>query len=358
MRLVVIGGGIGGAESVRLASSLSTDITLIEPKKRLECQALYPEYLSGKVDIEDICAELSPFCSKLGVEFVNERALGITSNEVITERDEVEFDVAIVAVGTTQNFFGIEGGEKTFSVHTLEETIKTKRELDRRNPSKIVIVGSGLTGVEVSCELAESLEAEIYIVELMERVLPTFHPRVSSYVEKVLKKRGVHMLVSKEVVKIHDDKVEFSDGTSLECDMVIWTAGIRPVPFVDSTPFPKIKGWIKVDDFLRVDDENYSSIFAIGDNSWVEIDGKIATKTAIEAERQAKHTVKNLEMMMKDEKLKKYKIKASMDSPIALISLGCECAIGVYGGLCIRIPKLVYKYKKWIDTSFVKKFKS
>ena len=52
MRLVIIGGGIGGAELIRQASALPIDITLIEPKKFLECQALYPEYLSDKVTVD------------------------------------------------------------------------------------------------------------------------------------------------------------------------------------------------------------------------------------------------------------------------------------------------------------------
>jgi NADPH-dependent 2,4-dienoyl-CoA reductase/sulfur reductase-like enzyme len=55
IRLVVIGGGIAGAELVRTASSKNAlDITLIEPKPRLEVQALYPEYLVGKAKVEDI----------------------------------------------------------------------------------------------------------------------------------------------------------------------------------------------------------------------------------------------------------------------------------------------------------------
>ena len=43
IRLVVVGGGIAGAELVRTASTKKAlEITLIEPKPRLEVQALYP----------------------------------------------------------------------------------------------------------------------------------------------------------------------------------------------------------------------------------------------------------------------------------------------------------------------------
>jgi NADPH-dependent 2,4-dienoyl-CoA reductase/sulfur reductase-like enzyme len=67
IRLVVIGGGIAGAELVRTASSKKAlDITLIDPKPRLEVQALYPEYLVGKAKVEDMTAPHYPFCQRVG----------------------------------------------------------------------------------------------------------------------------------------------------------------------------------------------------------------------------------------------------------------------------------------------------
>ena len=78
IRLVVIGGGIAGAELVRTASSKKAlDITLIDPKPRLEVQALYPEYLVGKADVEDMTAPLYPFCQRVGANFINDRAVDL-----------------------------------------------------------------------------------------------------------------------------------------------------------------------------------------------------------------------------------------------------------------------------------------
>ena len=56
--------------------------------------------------------------------------------------------------------------------------------------------------------------------------------------------------------------------------------------------------------------------------------------------------------------LKPYSVRASTDSPVALISTGCGCAVGIYGDLCVPIPKrIIYTFKSWIDKSFVKRFK-
>ena len=72
--------------------------------------------------------------------------------------------------------------------------------------------------------------------------------------------------------------------------MAIWTAGIKPSDFVQNLSLPKKNGWILVDRHLLAKE----GVFAIGDCAWVEVDGKLATKTAVEAERQAKHTAQNL----------------------------------------------------------------
>jgi len=100
------------------------------------------------------------------------------------------------------------------------------------------------------------------------------------------------------------------------------------------------------------------NVFAIGDCAWVEIDGKLATKTGLEAERQAKYLARHLRNLIKGWTLDKYSVRASTDSQVALISLGSDCAVGVVGKTCIGVPtRLIYSLKSWIDKSFIKRFK-
>jgi len=355
MRAVVVGGGIAGAELVRRASAHEAlELVLIEPKPRIECQALYPEFLSGKVSVEEMTAPLKPFCERVGATLISERAISLEERVVVCERSRVKYDVVVVATGATQNYYGIKGAERAFSIHTLEHALRARQFIERHSPERIVIVGSGLTGVETACELAESLDATIYIVEMMDRVLPTFPEHTSSLVGKTLESRGVRVLTSLGVCAIEEEGVVLSDGSVLECDMVIWTAGIRPRSFVESLSLPKRNGWLLTDRYLRVRED----VFAIGDNAWVEADGKIATKTGMEAERQARHTAENLARLERGTPLFPYRVRASTDSQVALISTGCGCAVGVYGRMCIAMPsRLIYALKSWIDRSFIRRFK-
>ncbi len=355
IRVAIIGGGIAGAELARNATSERLlDVTLIEPKSWIEVQALYPDFLAGLVRMEDLTAPLMPFCWNKGATLVGERALGLENGAVICENKRVEFDVAVIATGAGQNYFGVKGTEHTFSINTLDQTIRAREFIERENPSRIMIIGSGLTGVETACVLADSLESDIYIVEMRERLLPQFPQSTSSHVERALYKRGVNVLTSRQVEGVSPDSIAFSDGSSLDCDMAIWTTGIKPSRFVEGLDLPKKNGWLLTDPYFRVKDE----IYAIGDTAWIEIDGRLATKTGIEAERQAKHMADNLSRMARGHPFAPYSVLASTENPMALISIGSGSAVGVYGGLCVAMPsRLIHGLKIWIDKSIAKRYR-
>jgi NADH dehydrogenase len=353
-KVVVIGGGIAGAELIRTASSDNLEFTLIEPKQSVECQALYPEYLCGMARLDEVEAPLKPFCDRVGATLVSDRAVRLEEGTVVCSKTEVDYDMAVIATGAAQNYFGIKGVENTFSINTLDETIRARAFLEEMNPERIMIIGSGLTGVESACVLSESLDASIYIIEALTRILPVFSESTSDMVEKALSKKGVNILTSTRVDEITKESIIFADGSSLDCDMAIWTAGIKPSEFIQSLNLPKNRGWIVTDQYLQARD----GLFVLGDAAWIEVDGKLATKTALEAERQAKHTAKNLERLALGQKMEKYSVMASADGQVALISLGCDCAVGVYGKMCISMPtKLIYSLKSWIDRSFIRRFR-
>jgi len=357
LKVAVIGGGIAGAELIRKALPGPYDITLIEPKNQIECQALYPEYIACNASLDDLVAPLKPFCDRVGAELINEHAVSLEESKVVCDKSIVEYDLAIIATGAVQNYFGIRGAEKAFSVNTFSGAMRARDYLERKSPEQIVIIGSGLTGVETACALSDSLNADIHVVETKNRLLPQFSENVSSLIEKTLSRKGVKTLVSMRVQEICDDSILFSDGESLECDMAIWTGGIKPCEFVQGLTLPKWKDeWILTNDGLRASDD----IFVIGDSAWISIDGKVASKTAAEAEHQAKHMARNLKRLAEDREPLRYPILASTDADaqVALISIGREHAVGVYGGMCITMStKLIYALKYWIDKSFINRFK-
>jgi NADH dehydrogenase len=153
---------------------------------------------------------------------------------LISEKNQIEFDVAVIATGAAQNYFCIKGAERSFSVNSLSETERAKRFLKKEEPKKIAIIGSGLTGIETACALKESIDADIHIVEAKDRVLPQFSENISSLINRVLLEKGIDILISARVKEIKEEGVVFFDGSTLDCEMAIWTAGIKPPDFAQS----------------------------------------------------------------------------------------------------------------------------
>ena len=92
MRVAVIGGGVGGAELIRVAAPGPLEFTLIEPKRQIEMQALYPEYLGGVARLQDLAAPLKPFCERTGTRHIQEKALRLEGNSVVCEHSTVDFE--------------------------------------------------------------------------------------------------------------------------------------------------------------------------------------------------------------------------------------------------------------------------
>ena len=98
--------------------------------------------------------------------------------------------------------------------------------------------------------LADNLDASICLIEAKDRLLPQFTPTVSSHVQKWLSSKEVKLLTCTTVSKVSQEMVTFSDGTSMDCDMVIWTTGIKPPELVESLDLPKHQGWLQTDPTL------------------------------------------------------------------------------------------------------------
>jgi NADH dehydrogenase FAD-containing subunit len=339
MKITVIGGGIGGLEFIRCLKGL--DVTLIEPRDRMVCQALLPEYIVDKVDEEEITVEISDFCNRHGVDWIRDKAVRVESDRVITEKDEVEFDYLVISTGARPFVF-----ENTYSLGDLESAKVCKRALDKAE--EVAIIGSGATGIECACELREK-GYEIKLIEYLERILPSFTSKVSNYVRRLMEKEGIEIFTSCKVIGVNE-AVKTNRG-KIECDLAISCAGLKPNPL---DGLKTDRGWIVVDEYLRV----RKNVFAIGDCALVKVNGKIATKTALEAEMQARITAKNIRRIRKGEKPLKYKVVSSIDKPIAFITLAKNRAVMVYKGIFIPRPmKILYRIKKRIVESFMKRYK-
>ena len=121
--------------------------------------------------------------------------IDMSAREVVTQYDRIPFDRLVIAAGTTNNFFGMEGlDEHVYTLKTVPEAIRTRNailgRLERAGIEKdaakrqalltFVVVGGGPAGVEVAGALGEMKR---YIVEKE-------YPRISREDVRVLLVEG------------------------------------------------------------------------------------------------------------------------------------------------------------------------
>jgi len=103
----------------------------------------------------------------------------------------------------------------------------------KKQPKKIVIVGSGAIGVEFAY-FYNSMGTEVTLVEYMPRIVPVEDADVSKQLERSFKKSGIKVLTSTEVISVDTsgDGVKAMIKTKkgedvLQADMVLSAVGIK-----------------------------------------------------------------------------------------------------------------------------------
>ena len=377
MKVVVLGCGFGGVEVARTlrkqAKKLEIEIIMIDRGTRFGYPPSYPELLSGKVTPEDISGDLNNFATKIGAEFVHAEVVNIDfRNKEVKIKDKskaedkvraIPYDFLVLSIGTEQTFFGIPGAEKrSYSVNTMGAARGTKNALDKLDYSKelsILVIGAGLTGVEVAGELVDYFKskgatARIYLVEMMPRILPAFpHESVANYVAKFLSARGVKIMTETAVQEVIEHEIQFKDGRTLPYDIIIWTAGVKPNSLLEKLYVPKLKGWLKVDPYLRV--EGMDDVFAVGDTAYFERAGVRPGQNVEEAEKQGKVAAANVQSTIKGRKLREYKPKNTLQNPRAFISLGDDKAVAYSSKITFKV--FAYRIKKFVERRYMKRFR-
>ena len=106
-------------------------------------------------------------------------------------------------------------------------------------------------------------------------MLGTFDRALADYYQKGLEKKRIDVRLGTAVVGIKDGQdaaghhyttAHLNDGTAIPFGMMVWSAGLAAVKFVQSSGLPLHArgGRIVVDDYLRVAG-TYGRVFAIGD---------------------------------------------------------------------------------------------
>lgn len=143
----------------------------------------------------------------------------------------------------------------------------------------VVVVGAGLTGIEVACELPDRLRRLFAGRGVAPRVVLLDRSRIGSdmgasarpVIEEALSANGVQALAGVGVAAIDEGGVSLTSGEHLSAATVVWCAGMRASPLTEQLPVQRDGlGRVRVDDYLRV--IGVPAVFAAGDVAAARMD--------------------------------------------------------------------------------------
>ena len=273
-KVVVVGNGMVGHHFVEEMSKYENyEIIVLSAEDRLAYDRVYlSSYFSGKT-AEDLALTTPEHYDELGVIFkTNAKVTNIdkSAKVVSTENgDTYSYDKLILATGSYPFVPPIPGGDVEHSL-----VYRTINDLDAiqasADVSKVgVVIGGGLLGLEAAKALKE-LGLETHVVEFAPQLMAV---QVDMGGGRLLRTKieelGVQVHTSKATSEIIAGencryKLCFSDGTELETDLILFSAGIRPYDNLAREFDLTIgeRGGIVVDNQCKTSDEN---IYAIGE---------------------------------------------------------------------------------------------
>jgi NADH dehydrogenase len=305
-RLVILGGGFGGLDVARAvgdsrAARAYWDTLLVDKENFFQFNPLLPAVAVGAVETRHIVYPLREMARRRHIRFHKNKVIRIHLDRRVVELHNglVEpWDTLVIAAGSVTNWFGVPGAEayarpfKTLVdamtlrarvVELFEMAEQARSDAQRRTLLSFVLVGGGVTGVEVAAELIEmaretllprypSLSAShlsVTVIEGGDRLVPAARPGHSAYVARFLHRSGVHVELGASVRGVQPHAVELSDGRTLPAFTIIWTAGVTPAGFVRELPLLHQRdGRVCVDEMLRAlrpDGTPFEDVYVIGD---------------------------------------------------------------------------------------------
>jgi NADH dehydrogenase len=336
-KIVIVGGGFAGAYAAQaLETTLrkrdDVEILLYCRENYTVFQPMLPEVISGTIGLTDVVTPLRRMLKRTHVHVREIESIDVANKTVsvaagFKPHAHVEsYDHLIIAPGTVTDFRGLPGlPEHALPFKNLADALELRsrviralEEADvesddpqlRRQLLTFVVAGGGFSGVEVVAELNDFVrhvaklyrridpkEIRVVLVHAQERILPEMKPKLGAFAQKILRKRGVELMLGYRLHAATGESALLSGPNgiiSVPTKTLVSTIPASPHPLIDSLVLPKTKnGRLVVDGTLRVKDRD--DIWALGDCASVPTrDGSPCPPTAQHATRQAQLVAANI----------------------------------------------------------------
>ncbi len=363
-RIVIAGGGFAGLYAARyldkrLARRSDLEVTLVSRENFILFTPMLHEVAAGDLSPSDIVNPLRRILRHVNVveaeiEAINADARTIRCLAGVRDVEiELQYDYLLLALGSETNFFNMHDVRdwavtmknltdaallRNRMVAVLEEASLRTDDASRRQLLTFVTAGGGFAGVETvgaindfvreTTKYYPSLREEmirVVVVHPGKFLLPELGEELGIYAERKLRDRNVEVIKGVRVSGYDGSVVRLSDGTSFAASTLVWTAGVKPHRVIESLPYEKERGRLRVNEFLAVPKLN--GVWAAGDCAAVPNGetGAFYPPTAQHGLREAVAAAKNIEHVIMGRSPKPFRFK----------TIGMLASIGHHTGVAM-----------------------
>jgi len=333
-RVIIVGGGFGGLNAAKSLAKANVDVLLFDKTNHHVFQPLLYQVATAALSPGNIAVpirEVVRFQENTSVVMANALTVDKDQQQVLLSDGEVfNYDYLILAPGGSHSYFGHDDWEGNApGLKTVKDALRIREkillafELAERCDSisesakylRFVIIGGGPTGVEMSGAIAEICrktmfknfrkikpeQSQIYLIEGMSQILPSYPPHLANIARRDLEKLGVKVFTGSIVTSVTAQGV-YIGNKLIESNTVIWAAGNQASPLLKTLDAPLDRqGRVIVEKDLSL--AGYPDLFVIGDAALVVDDkGAILPGIAPVAIQQARYVAQIIKKGIPKEK--------------------------------------------------------
>jgi NADH dehydrogenase len=300
-RIVVLGAGFAGLIAAAGAARKLAELKISKDDIAVTVVNRDPWHSirvrNYETDLSDVRVALDDVLGPIGVDLVVGDVTGLDCGRrevacTVRGRPTIHpYDRLLFALGSELVRPAIPGlAEHGFDIDTYDAAAKLAAHLaglsDRpASPGcfTALVVGGGLTGVEMATELATRLgaiagaaPARVILADRAPRIGSNMGDAACDVIDEALHTLGVETRPGVTIASVGLDGARLSSGEEIAAETVVWCAGMRAHPLAPALPGPLDRfGRVAVDRFLKV--EGTADIFAAGDVAAALVDGTHAS---------------------------------------------------------------------------------
>jgi NADH dehydrogenase len=370
-RIVILGAGFAGIQAAveldrALGRSGEIEVTLVSDQNYFLFTPLLPQIASSNIDPRHIAQAIRDLRGARRFRFLRASVgrVDLDRREIYSRSGKADplsaapilYDYLIFAPGSRTDYFGIPGAqENTLDFKSLEDAVVLReRMLDicehadhstdatlRRKLLTFVVVGGGYTGIELVTEWHDLLfgyvakryrgisadDIRLIVLEAGADILRGVHPKLAEHSRHRLARKGIQVRANTPATRCFPDGVEVKGGEIISAGIVVWTAGVRAHPLIESLPGPHDRiGRAVVNESLQL--AGHPEVFIAGDSA-AATSASDAPRVAPVAIDHGRIAALNIIHQMRNEPLESYRyISKGM-----LVSLGMNYAVVNIGGI-------------------------